>query len=92
MIGKDDGKQYGYEVTNPTHCSWVWSGLGAGGSHARVVVEGLMHRKGRDPELQARVDEIAAATPELEQYEYVRNHQGDVLRIPVSEDVPELDP
>jgi hypothetical protein len=51
-----------------------------------------MHRKGRDPELQARVDEIAAATPELEQYEYVRNHQGDVLRIPVSEDVPELDP
>jgi hypothetical protein len=60
LVEENDGTQHGYEVISPTVCSWQWAGLGAGGSHADVFVSGVMHRKSRDPELQAKVDEITA--------------------------------
>lgn len=48
LVEELDGQQYGYEVFRPTALSWRLTGsTQEDGSHARVVVDGAFHRKGR---------------------------------------------
>jgi hypothetical protein len=47
LVEEEGGRQHGWEIFWPRSCSWTWTGLVAGSSHARMTVEGEFHRMSR---------------------------------------------
>jgi hypothetical protein len=63
LVEHDDGRRFGYDVTDIISLRWEWLGVWGRGSIGEVTVSGTFHRVNRYAELDEAIDEQEALEP-----------------------------